>query len=381
MLHIVSLPHTSTTRAFSWCAYTQKALKLARMMTDYGYEVTLYGTEESDFENTVACALAPSDARVTEPQWTTEYFDLMNQRVIEELHERLEPRDLILLTTGWPQKPIADAFPMHMAVEYGVGYDGTFSTYRVFESYAWAQAVYGREAGLAGESVMNKQGRFYDAVIPNYFEAEAFPVGMQDGGYLLFLGRVIESKGIGIAIDIAKHAGLPLVVAGQGVYGTGEPPEGVEYVGVVGPEVRARLMGDAIAILCPSLYLEPFGGAAVEAQMCGTPAITTDWGAYPETVEEGKTGFRCRTMAEFDRAVERAPYLDRNYIHRRAHAKYSTKAVARAYDRYFKQLDDLWRGGFYEVDNSRRPADRAPVGEPNVVWPREDEIIRGLIER
>jgi glycosyltransferase involved in cell wall biosynthesis len=348
VLHIVSLPHTSTTREFSWCAYTQKALKLARMMYYIGDEVTLYATEVSDYYNTVACTPAPETSAVSEPQWTEAFFKPMNDAVIAELHERLEPKDLILLTTGWPQKAIADAFPAHMSVEYGVGYQGVFSNYRVFESYAWAQAVYGWEAGRIGESVMSKQGRFYDAVIPNYFEEVDFPYGNGQGEYLLFLARKIESKGLGIAIDIADRAGMRLIVAGPGKLTSVQRKAHVEELGVVGPAERSYLMGRATAILCPSLYLEPFGGAAVEAQMCGTPAITTDWGAYPETVEHGVTGFRCRTMADFDFAVQAARLLDRQEIRRKALAKYSTEVVAFQYDKYFTQLDGLWGEGFYE---------------------------------
>jgi hypothetical protein len=65
------------------------------------------------------------------------------------------------------QKPIADAFPANMTVEFGVGYTGVFSKYRVFESYAHMHYVYGL--------LKDDSGHFFDAVIPNYFEPERFP--------------------------------------------------------------------------------------------------------------------------------------------------------------------------------------------------------------
>jgi hypothetical protein len=73
-----------------------------------------------------------------------------------------------------------------------------------------------------------------------------------------------------------------------------------------------------------------------------------------ETVEEGVSGFRCRTMAEFDAAVEAAPGLSREKIRERAIRLYSTEAVAAQYDRYFKRLADLYEDGFYQ---SRQVAD------------------------
>jgi ethanolamine utilization microcompartment shell protein EutL len=47
-LHLVSLPHTQTTAAYSWCAYTQKVSHFADMMTERGHEVTLYAGEHNE---------------------------------------------------------------------------------------------------------------------------------------------------------------------------------------------------------------------------------------------------------------------------------------------------------------------------------------------
>lgn len=343
-LHVISLPHTSTTWEYSWCAYSQKALKLAIMMEKLGYKVYLYASTESDFPNTVPCVFAPKTAAVTYPNWTTDYFNQMNVKAIDAIDERIEDHDIICLTTGFPQKPIADAFPNHLVVEYGVGYEGVCSKYLVFESYAWMHAVQGFHAGLnnaKGEHVMNTQGRFYDAVIPNYFVPEQFPFGDGDGDYLLYIGRMIPLKGLQIAVDTSKRTGIPLLLAGQG-----DPPDYGTYLGVVGPEKRSELMGNARAVMVPSLYLEPFGGVNVEAQMCGTPVITTDWGAFPETVEQGVTGYRCHTMAEFCQAAEDVKGLNRSDIAVRAVDKYSCDSVSLLYDRYFERLGGLWGKGF-----------------------------------
>jgi glycosyltransferase involved in cell wall biosynthesis len=307
-----------------------KALKLARMMHKIGYEVTLYASDESIFPGTVPCVFGPETAAVTEPQWTLEYFQLFNRKAIQELKKRIAPGDIICLTTGIPQGPIATSFPEALSVEYGIGYSGVFANYKVFESYAWMHTVYGNHSPV---EIMSAPGVFQDAVIPNYFEVDQFPQGNGKGDYLLYVGRMIPMKGLDIAVETAKRSGLPLVLAGQGT-----PPEYGEYVGVVGPEERSKLMGNARAILVPSLYLEPFGGVSAEAQICGTPVISTDWGAFPENVEQGKTGYRCRTMKEFTQAAEDVLTLDREYIRERAISKWSTEVISLEYDAYFERI-------------------------------------------
>jgi glycosyltransferase involved in cell wall biosynthesis len=343
-LHVISLPHTSCTWAWSWCAYTMKALKLARMMDKIGYDVTLYASDESIFPNTVPCVYGPATAEVTEPKWNLDYFELMNRKVIKELKNRAGPQDIICLTTGNPQAPIADSFPDNLICEYGIGYSGILNrSHHVFESYAWMHSIYGFRTGQQPpKEIMSAPGVFYDQVIPNYFEVDQFPKGTGEGDYLLYVGRMIPMKGLDIAVETAKRSGLPLVLAGQGT-----PPEYGEYVGVVGPDERSRLMGNARAILVPSLYLEPFGGVSAEAQICGTPVISTDWGAFPENVEQGKTGYRCHTIAEFAKAVEDVKSLDREYIRERAISKWSTEVISLQYDTYFERLQGLYGDGFY----------------------------------
>lgn len=350
-LHCVSLLHTQTRREWSWCAYTEKCRKLATMMSRRGHEVCLYAPGKTDAEchEFVKCGRGPRTAEVTEPEWTQDYFRPFNERVIKEIRKRIEPHDFICVIGGDCQKPIADAFPAHMTVEFGVGYAGTFAPYRVFESYAWMHAVYGQQQGAMGAN-----GRFYDCVIPNYFEVDQFPPGEGDAGYLLYVGRLIERKGVQIAVEVSKRTGLPLILAGQGT-----PPDHGTHVGVVGPKDRAKLMGAATALLCPTLYVEPFGGVAVEAQMCGTPVLSTDWGAFTETVEQGVSGYRCRTLAEFCQGVEDARQLDRQAIRERAVRLYSTETVALQYERFFERLEGLWGSGWYADPNQALESEAA----------------------
>jgi glycosyltransferase involved in cell wall biosynthesis len=261
-----------------------------------------------------------------------------NDNVINGIKARAQPHDFICVIAGVAHKQIADAFPNMLTVEFGIGYGGTFSKFRVWESYAWMHTCY----GASKPNPHDVDGQWFDEVIPNSFEVSSFPVGNGLGDYYLFMGRLTERKGCSIAADVCRTIGAKLMIAGHGT-----PPDYGTHVGVVGPEDRADLMRHAKAIFVPTTYLEPFGGVAVEAMMCGTPAITTDWGAFTETVEHGVTGYRCRTKAEFVKAALDAPKLDRKRIRNYAVERYSTDTIALKYQVYFERLSTLWGDGWY----------------------------------
>jgi len=350
--HIVSLPHTQVTKAFANCAYTEKVRRFCMMMTSLGHEVFLYAGEEVEAPVTelVTCIYEDQrEAACAGGHYTSASFDtslphwqIFNTNAVREIEKRIQPTDFICLIGGWAHKPVADAFPKHMSVEFGVGYGGVFSKYRVFESYAWMHSIY-----AGGKNPTAVDGHFYDAVIPGYLEPEMFPLGKHDGDYYLYIGRIIERKGYRIAQEACERLGKRLILAGPGE-GTGYG----EFVGPVGPEKRAELMGGAIATFAPTLYIEPFGNVVIEAQACGTPTITTDWGAFTETNIEGLTGYRCRTLAEFMEAAEKVKDLDPVTIRNTAVNKYSLEAIAPRYETYFKRLATLWDKGWYQLPDN-----------------------------
>lgn len=347
VLHVVSLPHTQTTKAFEWCAYTAKVRKFSTFMTSLDHEVFLYAGDqnEADCKEHVSCLSEVAQKRLfTEriPPFDPRHSGWMifAAHAVAEIRDRAQSGDYLCLIGGTAQAPIAGALPELIPVEFGVGYGGVFTNFRCFESQAWMHTVYGATMGAHAAD-----GRFYDTVIPNSFEVDDFPAGDGDGGYLLYMGRLIDRKGLEVVRLVAERTGLPLVVAGDG--DTTLVPQGAEYVGVVGPEQRAELMGAAVALLAPTLYVEPFGGVAVEAQLTGTPAITTPWGAFTETVEHGRTGFRCHSLADFCHAAEDAVLLPRDYIRERAISLYSTNTVRHQYAAWFAQLDGLKESGWY----------------------------------
>lgn len=354
-LHLVALPHTQVSSEFNGCAYTSKILKFSKMLGN-DYDIHLYAPEGPEVNGATLHPCLTNDERTKIfgddnahrlPDWPTEeQAALFNQRVIQEL--KPEPHDLILLSGGWTHRAIAQAFPNHINCEPGVGYEGIYSNFCAFESCAWRHHVYAKK-GI-------NDGRFFDTVIPNYFDPDDFPLlNPGKNEYLLFLGRVVQRKGPHIASEIAQRCGLPLRVAGAGGKQVGKDivaPEitvkDAEYIGPVNVKERAELLAGAKALLVPTTYIEPFGGCAVEAMMCGTPAITTDWGAFTETVEHGVSGFRFSTLSEAKTAVEQCSRLNSEQIRQYAMSKYSLSAVKPMFDTWFARLQTLWKKGWYE---------------------------------
>lgn len=352
--HVVGLPHTSVTTAFTACAFTERVRKFCGMMHGLGHTVYLYAGPESDAECTehVPCiseadrAAAVGDRHFihasfdySQPHWQS-----FNRHAIREIQARAQQRDFVCVIGGLAHKQIADALPGMMTVEFSIGYGGTFARFRIWESYAWMHTCYG--AGQADRNPNAIDGRFFDAVVPGSFDPADFPFQAAKDDYHLFIGRLTERKGYGIAVEACQRLGKRLLIAGQG-----DAPAYGEYVGVVGPAERGRLMAGAQAVWVPTVYIEPFGNVAVEAQLCGTPVICTDFGAMTETVEDGVTGFRCHTLAEFMQAADAVQRLDPHAIRNRAVRRYSTGAIAKQYQKHFDRLATLWGDGWYSQPN------------------------------
>ena len=355
--HVCSLPHTNTTQAFGACAYTNKVRLFCRMMKDRGHTVYLYAGEENEApcDEVISCISEKERAlAVGQGHYCHAPFDVnlphwrhFNHRASIAIKRRAQPKDFICLIAGACQKPISDALPQMMAVEFGVGYSGTFANYRVFESYAWMHAVYAMQQGNAHDA----DGHWFDDVIPGYLDRSQFPFREKKQDYYCFVGRLTERKGFRIAADVCQAANARLLIAGQGF-----PPSYGEYLGVVGPQERGELMANATACFVPTIYLEPFGNVAVEAMACGTPVITTDWGAFTETVIQGKTGYRCRSFAQFLDAMEDVKGLDPHVIRDHALNNYSLEAIAPRYEAYFQRLGTLWGEGWYSLERYRDAA-------------------------
>ncbi len=165
--------------------------------------------------------------------------------------------------------------------------------------------------------------------------------------YVLYLGRITEDKGVHLAIEAAKEAGVQLLIAGMSYSSEGywtqkiEPHVDGSRVRFLGPADMARkieLLRGAKALLFPTLYDEVFGLVMIEAMACGTPVIGFDNGAVPEIIEDGLTGFVVRTPKQMASAIKKVHTLSRAACRERVEKLFSIEKMVRGYERVYERV-------------------------------------------
>jgi glycosyltransferase involved in cell wall biosynthesis len=199
--------------------------------------------------------------------------------------------------------------------------------------------------------------------VPNGVALEALGMRHAKRRFALALGRICPEKGLHIALDAAKRAGVPLLLAGQtfpyeaheAYFAREIAPRldgGRRFIGPIGLVRKRRLLSATRCLLLPSLAPETSSLVAMEALACGTPVIAFSSGALPEIVEHGRTGFIVRDEREMAEAIHAAARIDPEVCRATARQRFS---LERTVERYFALYRGLAERGWAEAD----PADAA----------------------
>ena len=175
------------------------------------------------------------------------------------------------------------------------------------------------------------------------------------GSYLAFLGRVSPEKGLDRALAIATKSRLPLKVAAKvdradQEYFIGEIKPLlrnplIEFVGEIGEDEKGEFLGNALALLFPIDWPEPFGLVMIESLATGTPVIAYPNGSVPEIIEDGTTGFLVESIDHAVRAVRRIHSLDRRRCREIFNCRFTARRMARDYVALYQRLCSDRTGG------------------------------------
>ncbi|MFY9397117.1 MAG: glycosyltransferase family 4 protein [Desulfomonilia bacterium] len=187
-----------------------------------------------------------------------------------------------------------------------------------------------------------------------------------EGCYLVYLSRMSPEKHPEVAVEVAVRTGIPLKMAGKVDRADrdffrrkirpllGHPL--VEYLGEIHESERTGLLGNAMALLFPIDWPEPFGLVMVEAMALGTPVIARGCGSVPEVVDEGITGFIVTDAAGMAEAVGKIPGIDRKRCLLHARSRFSASAMADGYEKVYRAV--IEKG----IGNAREGRRAEPAG-------------------
>lgn len=185
------------------------------------------------------------------------------------------------------------------------------------------------------------------AVIPNAVDVSAYPFRERKGDYVLCLGRIARDKAQGLAIEAAKRAGVPVVLAGKvdpgddaAYFDEAVLPhvdgKEVRFEGEVPDERKRELFAGARAFLFPIQWDEPFGLVMIEAMACGTPVIAMPHGAVPEVVADGVNGFLVEDVDGMVRALGRVGEISPARCRADVEGRFSPGTMADGYEAVYR---------------------------------------------
>jgi len=279
-------------------------------------------------------------ARQVQAELISKAYAAANNGEYDLVHIYTNEEDIALPFAQLCTKPVV--FTHHDPFNFLIKYKSVFPKYK---HLPWISMSLAQRAGMPPDT--NWLANIYHGL-----DASRFAINTQPAGnYVAYLGRIIEPKGVHLAIaaveDYNQRAGehLKLRIAGKHYAGNKDVywhehvlPHlngDISYDGFVqGDAARQIFLGNARALIMPSIFDEPFGMVAIEALACGTPVIGLNSGAIPEIIEDGRNGFvvakqksNADTAADISAAISRISEIDRRACRQSFEVKFTLERM------------------------------------------------------
>lgn len=254
-------------------------------------------------------------ARQVQSELIAKAFAMANNDELDLVHIYTNEEDIALPFAALCTKPVV--FTHHDPFNFLVKYKNVFPKYKHLN---WISMSHAQRKGMPGGT--NWVGNVYHGLSDETLR----PVAQPANDYIAYLGRIIQPKGVHLAIAATKrynqiHPDKPLKLKIAGKHYAGhkkdtywqeqiEPlidGQEIEYIGFVDTsQAKRQFLGNARALVVPSLFEEPFGMVIIEALACGTPVIGLDSGAIPEVIDDTRTGLVVRKVMSENNTVDEA---------------------------------------------------------------------------
>lgn len=296
-------------------------------------------------------------ARQVQSELIARAYQDANTGSLDIVHIYTNEEEIALSFAALCKKPVV--FTHHDPFNFLVRYKNCLPKYKHLN---WISMSLAQRSGMPSDT--NWTANIYHGLN----EPRLTPVKNPSRDYFAYFGRIIEPKGVHLAIQAVRTYNdgsarpLPLRIAGKhyaahekkSYWNNRIAPEldqTVLYDGFIQPpEQKRQFLGNAAALIVPSVFEEPFGMVTIEAFACGTPVIALDSGALPEVIEHGKTGFVAEkvyengvldepaTVRNLSAALQKWRDIDRALCRRTYEQRFTAARMAADYAAVYRRL-------------------------------------------
>jgi len=186
----------------------------------------------------------------------------------------------------------------------------------------------------------------YLATVYNGIDLSNLTFRPKPGDKLVHYGRIHNDKGTHLAIEVAKKAGMDLIIAGiiqdQDYFDNLVKPHvndsSIQFIGPVNPEQRDALLKEAYTVLHLNTIPERFGLVMAESMAAGVPVIAMDLGSCREVIADKQTGYLVNSVDEAVDAVAKIDLIDRKKCLQRVQENFTIDKMVEGYEKVYAEI-------------------------------------------